>query len=204
MPERCTVCAHEKLVLIDKRLTVKRTPIVHLATEYGVTRDALMRHRDRHLHVQTETPPPTPLKLDLRTRVARRTPNPNAQEDFLEAYRTSGNFSHSARQAGVTREKVLWWQETDEQFSLAFHRAEIEAVEALEHEARERATMGAKLLRRVIRNGRVIEEVEEWRPSDAVLVKLLQALKPEKYGDKLALTQTQIVKTIDAEAWDSV
>ena len=114
------------------------------------------------------------------------------------------NLSQSAAAAGVGRTTVFRWREHDEAFNAAFNQAEIEAVELLEAEARERATKGTKLTRRVIRGGRLIEEVEEWRPSDAMLIKLLQALRPDKYGDRLSVTQTTIVKTIDSEAWDAV
>jgi hypothetical protein len=59
-------------------------------------------------------------------------------------------------------------------------------------------------VREVYRGDQLIERIVEYRPSDAVLVKLLQALRPDKYGDKLAVTQTQIVKTMDSAAWDAV
>jgi hypothetical protein len=123
---------------------------------------------------------------------------------FLEAYAQTGNVSYSAAVAGVGRSQIYRWQEVDDQFVLAMKEAENQAVELLEHEARTRATEGAKIVRRVYRNGVLIEEVVERRPSDAVLVRLLAALKPELYGDKLAITQTQVVKTLDAEAWNSV
>src|SRR5262249_34994794 len=112
------------------------------------------------------------------------------------------NLSQSALRVGVARKTIYQWQEIDPQFVLAMREAETEAVELLEAEARERATTGSKLVRRVYRNGSLIEEIHEFRPSDAVLVKLLQALRPEKYGDRL--TQTQIVKTMDSAAWDAI
>ena len=137
-------------------------------------------------------------------RAARSAVPLNARERFLDAYARTGNLSQSAAAAGVGRRTVYGWQEHDEEFALHFREAESEAVELLEAEARERATNGAKLVREVYRGERLIERIVEYRPSDTVLVKLLQALRPDKYGDKLAVTQTQIVKTIDAEAWDAV
>jgi hypothetical protein len=59
-------------------------------------------------------------------------------------------------------------------------------------------------VREVYRGDQLVERVVEYRPSDTVLVKLLQALKPEKYGDKLAVTQTTLVKTLDQVAWEAV
>jgi hypothetical protein len=56
----------------------------------------------------------------------------------------------------------------------------------------------------VWRGDRLIERVIEYRPSDPVLIKLLQALKPEVYGERLQVTQTQIVKALDHEAWEAI
>ncbi len=77
-------------------------------------------------------------------------------------------------------------------------------MEALENEARTRAVAGSKLVRRVYRHGLLYEEIHEWRPSDTMLTKLLQAARPEKYGDKLTVTQTTVVKAVDADAWAAV
>jgi hypothetical protein len=209
MTQRCRVCAHVQVQEINAALG--STSVLQLASRFGLTRDGLMRHRDRHLHTAPEPEPeplPEPTLLPRpggTTRIYRQhRESPSAREAFLEAYRTSGNVTHSAAIAGVTRGMVLRWREHDDAFNAAFNQAEIEAVELLEAEARERATKGTRLLRRVIRGGRLIEEVEEWRPSDAMLIKLLQALRPEKYGDKLSVTATTTVKTIDSEAWESV
>jgi hypothetical protein len=127
-----------------------------------------------------------------------------AKDRFLETYAATGNLSQAVTAAAVTRKTFYRWQEHDEQFVLAFREAEQRALEALEAEARERATKGGKLVREVWRGDVLIERVIEWRPSDPMLIKLLQALAPEKYGEKLQVTQTQIVKALDHEAWEAV
>jgi hypothetical protein len=190
------VCAHPEVQAINAAFSSAN--ILELARRYHITRDGLMRHRDRHLGSSPEA---------AAERIASRRVHREAastRERFLEAYRQTGNLSQSAAAAEVTRGVVHSWREHDDVFNAAFNQAEIEAVELLEAEARERATKGTRLLRRVIRGGRLIEEVEEWRPSDAMLIKLLQALRPEKYGDKLSVTATTTIKTIDSEAWDAV
>jgi hypothetical protein len=211
MPERCTVCAHPDVQRIDDRLR-QRPPIVGLAKEFQVTRDSMTRHRDRHADIPPIELPsePVPRTVTGKRRSAppktgRKGPPPaNARELFLEEFRKTGNVTSSAEAAHVERTSIFRWQEMDNAFALAFQQAEIEAVERLEAEARERAVKGSKLIRRVTRNGRLIEEIEEWRPSDAMLIKLLQALRPEKYGDKLSVTSTTIVKTVDSTAWEAV
>jgi hypothetical protein len=45
----CTVCAHKKRAEIDMRLAVQVVNLSALGKEYGVKRDAVRRHRDRHL-----------------------------------------------------------------------------------------------------------------------------------------------------------
>jgi hypothetical protein len=126
------------------------------------------------------------------------------QTAFLTSYAANGDVQKALKAGGVTRAQLRKWQETDEAFSLRFHTAEAEAIELLEAEARTRAIAGSQLTRRVYRHGLLYEEIHEWRPSDTMLTKLLQAHKPEKYGDKLTVTQTTVVKAIDADAWNSV
>jgi hypothetical protein len=134
----------------------------------------------------------------------RRAGTIDVKQRFLEVYARTGNVSQSALEAGIGRAQVYRWQEVDEQFVIAMREAENQAIELLEAEARGRATTGSRLVREVYRDDRLIERVVEYRPSDTVLVKLLQALRPDKYGDRLAVTQTQIVKTMDSAAWDAV
>jgi hypothetical protein len=143
-------------------------------------------------------------RVDRRLRAARGAAKADAKQRFLERYRASGNLSQAASAAGVGRKTVYQWQEVDEQFSLRMREAENEAIDALELEARERATAGSTLTREVWRGDRMVERIVERRPSDAMLIKLLQALRPEKYGDKLAVTQTQIVKTVEKDIWDAI
>jgi hypothetical protein len=126
------------------------------------------------------------------------------QTAFLTSYAANGDVGKALKAGGITRVQLRKWQEADEAFSLRFHVAEAEAIELLEAEARTRAVAGSKLTRRVYRHGLLYEEIHEWRPSDTMLTKLLQAHKPEKYGDKLTVTQTTVVKAIDADAWNSV
>jgi hypothetical protein len=193
------VCAHAQVAEIDAHLR-NATPVKALARDFGVTRDSLMRHRDRHAQMQQPT-----VARNRNGRALRGAPpSAPAREIFLDSYRVTGNITESAAAAGTTRAAIFRWQEMDNDFALKFQQAEIEAVERLETEARERAVKGSKLIRRITRNGRLIEEVEEWRPSDAMLIKLLQALRPEKYGDKLSVTQTTVVKTVDSQAWEAV
>jgi hypothetical protein len=139
--------------------------------------------------------PTEPLKRNTRV---------DPQTAFLTSYAANGDVQAALKAGGVSRTQLRKWQETDEAFSLRFHNAEIEAIELLEAEARTRAVAGSQLTRRVYRHGLLYEEIHEWRPSDAMLTKLLQAHKPEKYGDKLTVTQTTVVKAIDADAWNSV
>ena len=48
MPRRCTICTHDKRNEIDQAL-VERQAFRAIARQYGVSKDALLRHHDDHL-----------------------------------------------------------------------------------------------------------------------------------------------------------
>jgi hypothetical protein len=221
MARRCLACSSPLASEINERLNAANRPsLARLAAEFGLTPDALERHAARHrLQPVTDlaagdqrgAEEPTaadhlqPERLNRSARAGqRRAGTVEVKQRFLDAYARTGNVTQSVLEAGVSRRTVYTWQETDEQFVVAMREAENQAIELLEAEARERATTGGRLVREVYRDDRLIERIVEYRPSDAVLVKLLQALKPEKYGDKLAVTQTTLVKTLDQAAWEAV
>jgi hypothetical protein len=161
-----------------------------------------MRHREKHLlarPVRQEVSEENSLEAVAPTKYPL-----DPQTAFLTSYAANGDLAAALKAGGILRGEFHKWQEMDEAFAMRFHTAEAEAIEALEAEARTRAVAGSKLTRRVYRHGLLYEEIHEWRPSDAMLTKLLQAHKPEKYGDKLTVTQTTVVKAIDADAWNSV
>ena len=203
------MCGHAQRVEIDERLRGK-VNVAAFAREYGISRDQVYGHRANHVwHGQRESP-------DLGEAAARQETARNGkkrqekarkndpQTAFLTAYAATCDVKEGLKAAGITRGQFRKWQETDQVFVLRFNQAEIEAVESLEYEARIRAIAGSKLVRRVYRQGLLYEEVHEFRPSDAMMIKLLQAAKPEKYGERLTLTQTTVLKALDAQAWEAV
>lgn len=218
MPQRCKVCAHPDLAEIEKRLAADAS-IHALARTFGLTRWALMRHRDDH---RAEHSTVVKLGPRIRRRLEKQaTPDratftrgngrrkvtvreDEVKEQFLTDFAANGDFIGSAQRAGATRATIQLWLEHDEQFTMRFHQAKAAIVDQLESCALDRAMHGAKLIREVWRGDRLIERVIEWKPQETTLVKLLQALKPEVYGERLQVTQTQIVKTVDEDAWVAV
>src|SRR5437016_3599185 len=88
------------------------------------------------------------------------------REDFLAGFRESGNVSGACRMAGVGRRTAYEWRERSAKFAAEWDEAEREAVEMkLEPEAWRRAAAGA-----------------EDRGSTTLLIFLMKAHKPEKYG----------------------
>lgn len=239
MAQRCTLCAHPRREDVDALLRGEHN-VHELSRHFGVSRQAILRHRGSHLSAMVvdgellarrrraeqslrETlvdwedvpdtaappapPPPAPPIPPVEEPATKPSPKPgkqNAQTAFLTSYAASGDLRQALKDAQATRTELRRWQEHDDEFSLRFHQADAEAVENLETEARIRAVAGSKMTRRVYRQGLLYEEIHEWRPSDAMLVKLLQAARPEKYTDKLTVTQTTVVKAVDADAWNSV
>jgi hypothetical protein len=211
MAQRCGVCAHPRREAVD--VVLRGDPnLSEMARDLNVTRYTVRRHREKHLPplaVRTVEPVQS-VQSDVQSPQEgddnpppKRAPG-DPQTAFLTSYAASGDLKAALKAGGITRPQLRRWQEHDEAFSQRWHTAETEAVEALEAEARIRAVAGSKLVRRVYRHGLLYEEIHEWRPSDTMLTKLLQAARPEKYGDKLTVTQTTVVKAVDADAWNAV
>jgi hypothetical protein len=214
--QRCSICTNARIAWINEQL--RGVPNYSLvARDTGLTRQSLQRHAMNHpLDVTVPLGPPSrlpnvydgqPVQKPKRKYVkkARKPASVQGAKDvFLGAFKVSGDLNASADAAAVTRLTVQKWLEHDEQFSLRYNQARAEIVENLEATAIERARTGGQFVRKVYRAGQLIEEVHEWRPSDAALIKLLTSLKPEVYGEKIAITQTSIVKAVDAEAWSAV
>lgn len=109
---------------------------------------------------------------------------------FLLAFAESGNVSSAARTAGVGRSTVYVWQEHDERFLHAYREAEVQAVDALEGEARRRA-LGYDV-KTFDAEG---NEHTVTKYSDVLLIFLLKGARPEKYRERLDITATpQVVK----------
>jgi len=180
------VCAYPRLDWLNQQLAQHAQNILKLARETGLNRNALVNHRKVHL--------PTEMAAS----------EDEQKGEFLGAFKISGDLKGSAETAGVSRGRVQEWLEHDEAFSFRFNMAKAELVEHLEVTAVERDTVGGKFVRKVYRGEHLYEEVHEWRPSDAALIKLLSSLKPEVYGEKISVTQTSIVKAVDMSAWAEV
>ena len=88
---------------------------------------------------------------------------------FLAAYRMHGNISAAARQAGVARQKVYERIARSEKFKAAIDDAFAESTEVLEAAAFSRATKDK---------------------SDAVLMFLLKARRPQTYKDIMRTEHT--------------
>jgi hypothetical protein len=105
---------------------------------------------------------------------------------FLEAFRECGNISRACRDIGMTnRTEVYKWQERDDQFAAAFRDAEVEAVDALEAEARRRAIGYEQVI--VDKDG---GEHVTTRYSDVLLIFLLKGARPERYRERVDVTTT--------------
>lgn len=113
---------------------------------------------------------------------------------FLDNFREYGNITLGAKQAGIDRHTVYWWQEHDEQFAIAFREAELQSTEVLEAEARRRAVVGVQRLK-FDRGQAVIdpdtgEAYRELEYSDTLLIFLLKARNPSKYRDNTNIELT--------------
>jgi hypothetical protein len=123
---------------------------------------------------------------------------------FLAAFRENGNIKMSANIAEIDRTAVYKWLEHDPEFLTAFGLAKKDAVESLEAEAHRRATEGVRKEKPIFYEGREVGMVIETEYSDTLLIFLLKGAAPEKYRENIAVTQTQVIKAIDSEAYEAV
>jgi hypothetical protein len=92
------------------------------------------------------------------------------QPNFFEALRVSGNVRAACRAAGIGRTIVYRYRERNLAFARRWEEALEEATDVLDAVARQRAVAG----------------------SDALLMFLLKAHRPEVYGDRMRLTVQQL------------
>lgn len=117
------------------------------------------------------------------------------QRAFLDQFETGLSVSGSARAIGLDRRLVYHWLEQDEQFSMAYHQAEVAALHVLEDEATRRAVKGSPYRRTSYWRGEPVGVDEKVEYSDALMQLLLRARAPDKYGQKLDVTTSQVIKT---------
>jgi len=129
-------------------------------------------------------------------------PNHNWKHTFLKHLRLTGLVLESAQVAQVSRATVYRARDTRNRsgpdllnaqtFARQWDDALEKAAEAIESEARRRAMEGIERQRHVFRNGQEVTTEVVRVYSDQLLVFLLKALRPERFGDKrLGQTSTQ-------------
>lgn len=106
---------------------------------------------------------------------------------FLEAYAVTGNVSAAAKRSNVHRQRHYEWLAQDAKYQADFKDADDQAQDALETEARRRATEGVP--KPIYQGGRLMEVVYEY--SDTLLMFLMKGGNPTKYREN--------AKPLDAE-----
>lgn len=112
---------------------------------------------------------------------------------FLAAYARTGNVTQAAAAAGITRRTHYVWLHEDgpdgDAYREAFERAEEEAADWLEAEARRRAVEGVVRYKfdkkgNPLRHPVTGEPYYELEYSDTLLIFLLKGARPDKYADR--------------------
>lgn len=102
---------------------------------------------------------------------------------FLEALGDSGIVTQACARFGLARASVYRWRDQDESFAQAWAQALERGVDALEDEAVRRALEGR--LEPVFYQGKECGAVRKY--SDALLMFMLKARRPQTYKDRAAL-----------------
>lgn len=92
-----------------------------------------------------------------------------------------GTITKAAQSVEIDRSTHYYWLENDEEYAIAFRRAEQMAADLLEEEAWRRAVEGDE--RPIYSKGKKIGSVRNY--SDGLLTFLLKGAKPEKYKDRV-------------------
>ena len=129
-----------------------------------------------------------------------------AQEQFLNAYRSSGNIRASCMAAGIDRQTVRQWEEHDEEFSLLYHEAEKEVDDLIDAELFRRALHGDKepivSMGKVVRDEETGEILTITKRSDQILMFVARSRMP-KYKDKQQLDVNANVQSTSAISIDT-
>lgn len=119
---------------------------------------------------------------------------PMEENDFkryaLKLYAEHGMVTTACRAVGITSQTFYHWCQDDEAFGAAYKELKDAVTEALEMEARRRASVGVD--EPVFHRGEVVGHVKKY--SDQLLIFLLKAMKPEVYRDRQEVTVTQTIK----------
>ena len=128
--------------------------------------------------------PITPSVRPARPRPRPRRATKTRQTAFLDGLRETGTLSGAARQSHVSRSTHYRWLARDPDYESAFAAATDEATDRLEEEARRRALDGVD--EPIFYRGERIGVTRRY--SDALLILLLRAKRPEQFRDTVDLT----------------
>lgn len=115
------------------------------------------------------------------------------QRRFLAAYRETATITGAARASGVDHKSHYRWRRECPAYAAAFDQTRHEAADVLEEEARRRAVEGVRAVR-FGRDGEPLIDPETGEPyvevrySDRLLMVLLKANCPEKFGARVVTT----------------
>ena len=119
------------------------------------------------------------------------------QGRFLGAFAECGSVLLAARWAGVHRQSHYWWMKEDPTYPARFEQTRMRAVRQLEDEAVKRARRGLK--KPVLYKGKQVyvrgRPYYEHQHSDSLLMFLLRAYDPERFGNRPVIE-------LNLEDWD--
>jgi hypothetical protein len=118
-----------------------------------------------------------------------------AKQRFIDALASSGVVLAAVRAAGVARSVVYEWRAADEAFRSAWLEALDDSSDLLEAEAVRRAARGTP--RPVFYRGEQVGSITEY--SDALLMFLLKARRPETYREQATVRHEGRVSAVVSE-----
>lgn len=146
----------------------------------------------------------SPASPAVATKGKKEPPRPSSddpkvqQRMFLAAYEVSGNISSACEVAGITRRVHDDWKEDDTDYLIAYGEAQKKAADILEASARDWALEGVP--RHKFYKGSMILNADgtpyvEYQRSETLLMFLLRANNPEKFGSNAVPGDGPVAKT---------
>lgn len=114
-------------------------------------------------------------------------PTSKRKKRFLANFAKLGNITYAAKAAGIDRTCHYDWLEKDEAYAERFHSAQEEAADLLEAEVLRRGVKG--VIEPVFYKGEICGRVRKY--SDVLLIFLLKGTRPEKFRDKMEISDPQ-------------
>lgn len=114
--------------------------------------------------------------------------NQKQKRVFFNVLAICGNVSRACKSSGISRKTAYRYKERDKVFAERWEDAINAGCDKLEQTAHDRAVNGYDEVKTIERFGVIVQKETTTKVSDTVLLRLLEAHRPDKFGRKVDVT----------------